>query len=253
MEFLNKNKYKKIIESWIKAEKEQTCGVESSARYLEEHLPRFEYIFNRSIKLCPNKSISVLDVGRSNLSTMLTNYFHDVVTFGLSIQKDIGGHREIENVNLDHIIFDLNESRHVDKWPERKFDLIIFSEVIEHLHEAPELVMLLLSSMLNNYGYLICTTPNFSFIRNRLSCLVGHNPNSKIRLFSENPAHFREYTRSELLEVASACNLKICGHEYINFPLKVKNIKTKVIRFVSELIPSFRASHFIIMQKIENE
>ncbi len=249
MNSYNKDEYKKIIDSWINTEKKQTCGSESQERYIKDHLQRFEYIFNLNIKLLPQKESRILDVGRSYLSTMLATYYQNVVTLGFDIQDDQGGHREVENVNLDHIVFDLNESRYVNKWPEQKFDLIIFSEVIEHLYEAPEFVFLLLSSMLNKNGYLICTTPNFSFLRNRLSCFIGNNPNSKIRFFKENPAHFREYTKVELIEIAKKSELSIYNHEFINFPIKVTDMKTKIIRSFSNLIPSFRASHILVLQK----
>ena len=249
MENPNKGKYKKIIDSWINIEKNQTCGQEPQERYTKDHLQRFEYIFNLSTKLVSQKEASILDIGRSYLSTMISTYYQDVVTMGFDIQDDRGGHREIEKVNMEHIVFDLNESRDVNKWPEQKFDLIIFSEVIEHLHEAPEFVFLLLSSMLNKKGYIICTTPNFSFLRNRLSCLIGNNPNSKIRFLKKNPAHFREYTKAELIEIANKCGFSVYDHEYINFSIKVTNIKTKFIRTISNLIPSFRASHILILQK----
>ena len=180
---------------------------------------------------------------------MISTYYQNVVTLGFDIHDDQGGHREVEKVNMEHIVFDLNESRDVNKWPEQQFALIIFSEVIEHLHEAPEFVFLLLSSLLNKNGYVICTTPNFSFLRNRLSCLIGNNPNSKIRFFKENPAHFREYTKAELIEIAKRSELSVYDHQYINFPIKVTNIKTKFIRTISNLIPSLRASHVLILQK----
>ena len=245
----NKEKYKEIIDSWINTEKKQTCGSESQERYIKDHLQRFKYIFNLSTKLLSQKETCILDVGRSYLSTMTSTYYQNVVTMGFDIQDDQGGHREAEKVNMEHIVFDLNESRDVDKWPERKFDLIIFSEVIEHLHEAPEFVFLLLSSMLNKNGYIICTTPNFSFIRNRLSCLIGNNPNSKIRFYKENPAHFREYTKAELIGIVKKSELSVYNHKYINFPIKVTNTKTKFIRIISNLVPSFRASHILILQK----
>ena len=249
MENPNKGKYKNIVDSWINIEKKQTCGLESQERYTKDHLQRFEYIFNLCNKLLPQKEAFILDVGRSYLSTMISTYYQNVVTLGFDIHDDQGGHREVEKVNMEHIVFDLNESRDVNKWPEQQFALIIFSEVIEHLHEAPEFVFLLLSSMLNKNGYVICTTPNFSFLRNRLSCLIGNNPNSKIRFFKENPAHFREYTKAELIEIAKRSELSVYDHQYINFPIKVTNIKTKFIRTISNLIPSLRASHVLILQK----
>ena len=249
MENPNKGKYKNIVDSWINIEKKQTCGLESQERYTKDHLQRFEYIFNLCNKLLPQKEAFILDVGRSYLSTMISTYYQNVVTLGFDIHDDQGGHREVEKVNMEHIVFDLNESRDVNKWPEQQFALIIFSEVIEHLHEAPEFVFLLLSSLLNKNGYVICTTPNFSFLRNRLSCLIGNNPNSKIRFFKENPAHFREYTKAELIEIAKRSELSVYDHQYINFPIKVTNIKTKFIRTISNLIPSLRASHVLILQK----
>ncbi len=77
-------------------------------------------------------------------------------------------------------------------------DLILFLEVIEHLHTSPRHVLRYLFRCLKPGGVLIVSTPNAAFLRNRWRLLWGINPYEKIREDSGNPGHFREYTAAEL-------------------------------------------------------
>jgi hypothetical protein len=108
-----------------------------------------------------------------------------VTSLGLPLENDDGGHREVNNIShLDHISFDLNKSDNIKLWPDEyanKFDLIIFSETIEHLHIAPEYCLNFLHYLLNNdSGKIILTTPNAVLAQLKRD-LNSSYPNSVIR------------------------------------------------------------------------
>ena len=141
-------KYQGLINKWIDDDKKVTCGKEVSRKYKESSMKRFKYLVDMCISLNPEKSIDVLDVGRSYLSFMLSEYYKNITTLGFELDDD-GGDWELEKKNIDHIVFDLNNAKNTNLWPhDKKYDLIICSEVIEHLHEAPEYSLLFFKYLL---------------------------------------------------------------------------------------------------------
>ena len=123
------------------------------------------------------------------------------------------------NRSSKHIAFDLNTSIDVAGWPRDKvrFDLIVCAETIEHLHTPPEFALMMLGSLLKPDGLLLVTTPNACGITRRLKLLFGTNPFERIRYYSRNPGHFREYTRDEMIEMGGTVGLDVRECRTINF------------------------------------
>jgi 2-polyprenyl-3-methyl-5-hydroxy-6-metoxy-1,4-benzoquinol methylase len=247
---------KKSIEAMLlqllEAEKANTSSEASRQSYLEVHRGRFADILRLCRMYVPNTSARVLDIGRSELTAWLLTYYHHVETLGLDPSADDGGHREASAIeDLPHITFDLLNSCRLDSWPEcGHFDLIVFSEVLEHLSIAPEFVFAFLGSLLAADGTLICSTPNAADIAKRLRLACGRNPYERLRLYSMNPGHIREYTRRELCEIARRVGLNCARHFYFDWPLsrrenRIKAVCAKVTRF----FPPFRGGSVTIFRK----
>ena len=122
-------------------------------------------------------------------------------------------------------------------------------EVIEHLSKAPEFALLFLHSLLNDNGHMICTTPNAAAIFRRFKLLQGYNPYARIRFYCENPGHYREYTKKELTQMGNECGFEIVYHNFISFNTQITNIKSAIVEFITNLIPSFKWSQIIIFKK----
>lgn len=103
-------KYQELINKWIDEEKKGTCGKEVSRKYKESSMKRFQYLVDRCISLNPEESIDVLDVGRSYLSFMLSEYYKNITTLGFELDKD-GRDQELEKKSIEHIVFDLNNAK----------------------------------------------------------------------------------------------------------------------------------------------
>jgi len=241
--------YKKLMTQWKESEIADTCGKEARERYLQNHKKRFQYIVDLCISTNPNKSAKVLDIGRSHLSVMLSYYYEDIVTMGLPLEEDIGGHREIEPVNMEHIIFDLNKSDEVDIWPRCKFDIIVCSEVFEHLDIALEYVFLLFHWMLTDKGFLVCSTPNAAALYKRIQLLIGRNPYEMIRFYAKNPGHVREFTKKELTEIGDKCGFSLVYHRFKNFVSKNESLKVNLYNLFTDFIPAFRWTQILVYQK----
>jgi hypothetical protein len=185
----------------------------------------------------------------SYFTRLLAAEYESVSTLGFDTTTDIGGHRspQTDELRLPHITFNLNDSRLVDRWPisERKFDLVVFGETIEHLMVAPEYVMIFLSTLLTPNGILLVTTPNAVTLSKRLKFLCGWNPFEQIRLLGENPGHYREYTLDELVDIGRRCKLSVVYQRHVNF-YNQKNIAKLVLK---NLLPSLRDALIIAFQR----
>lgn len=232
LEMIEQQMYIKKIQQLKDEEYSWTSGRESSKKYAEVHFKRHNKIISFCKKYKPGKKTRVLDIGRSNLSVLLSNYYSSLTTLGFDLADDDGGHRELSPIeNCDHIVFDLNRSEFVEEWPaiNEKFDLIVFSETVEHLPIAPEFVLLFLNSLLNKDGVLILTTPNAASIIKRRILLFGKNPFERIRFNLNNPGHFREYTKDEVIQFAKKTDYTIEYCKTINFALSKGMIYVPII------------------------
>lgn len=239
----SKQNAEQVLTQLLETEKAITCGPKSRQTYSEMHQARFADILRLCRSQVPDASARVLDIGRSELTAYLTNFYQNIHTLGLDPATDDGGHREVSAMDaVPHITFDLLNSAAVSTWPQTAaFDLIVFSEVIEHLSVAPEYVFAALSSLLADQGILICTTPNAADIGKRIKMAFGRNPYDRLRLYANNPGHVREYTRQELCEIAASVGLRCTSHSYFNWiEDKAGNpIKAAVMKLL-RLYPSFR-------------
>jgi SAM-dependent methyltransferase len=105
-----------------------------------------------------------------------------------------------------HVELDLNDA---DRPPLEPHDLVICSEVIEHLQVAAVPVLRYLRDALEDGGRLIVQTPNAASLPNRLRLLAGRNPYEPIRAEPRNPGHFHEYTVDELRDALTAAGLEV--------------------------------------------
>lgn len=195
-------------------EHKRTSGIDAAKLYQFLHAYRFEKTFCICKDIISNVNARILDVGPSKLTMLLKSRYANISTLGLDIIKDDGGQRtnETMQLKLPHILYDLNSAKYFDRWPniKEKFDLIVFAETIEHLAVAPEYAVAFLASLLSEKGILLITTPNAATIMKRLILLLkGKNPYNRIRMLSDNPGHFREYTMKEMIEIGTNCGLKI--------------------------------------------
>jgi 2-polyprenyl-3-methyl-5-hydroxy-6-metoxy-1,4-benzoquinol methylase len=241
--------YRNKIEQLVEEEKARTCGPESALRYEAEHHMRF----NRTLHICaqfvPDATACVLDVGRSSLTRLLASRYKTVWSLGFDLAEDKGGHREAgSSGGIKHLVFDLNESDQCAKWPNSPctFDLIVFSETIEHLFTAPEFSLLMLSSLLKPDGFLVVTTPNAVSLSKRVNLALGRNPFEMIRYYRKNAGHFREYTMRELRRMGRTCGLKAVASHYTNYSLTGGRT---AIKLATSLIPQFRDALILVYQK----
>lgn len=103
-------------------------------------------------------------------------------------------------------------------FPDKSFDLVIFTEVLEHLRGSPKSLIVDMQRCLRSGGYLILTTPNIASYSKRVQFLMGHSLHADIRTFyqlgadcqqPEYTGHHREYTLSEVCYMLSEADFDV--------------------------------------------
>lgn len=246
----------RVLARMLEMEIADTSSRESRRRYLTLHQPRFAEVLRLSRNLVPDSMARVLDVGRSELTAHLASFYRNIHTLGFDVGSDDGGHREARWLNdVPHITFDLLNAANGAEWPEcGTFDLIVFSEVIEHLHVSPVYVLAFLGSLLSAGGALICTTPNAVCLANRIQMMAGHNPYEQLRLYGRNPGHIREYTRSELIRIAAQVGMNCKSHSYNDWLRREKsNVMKRAVVQILNIYPAFRRFQTFVFVRSENQ
>ena len=220
--------------------------------YVSFHSRRWKYLLEICVRYLPQRQKRVLDIGRSQFSYTLAEYYSEVETLGFPLEEDVGALRNTQPKLIPHVTFDLNRTQDPGSWLKLPpFDLIVMAEVVEHLYTAPELVFLFLRSILRQGGILVCQTPNAVWLPRRIQMLAGIHPYERIRCYDKNPGHYREYTGSELREIGEVCGFEILLHEFKDYFGSEGSVtrhpaRRLVYRCVTALYPGGRSGQTIV-------
>lgn len=228
-----------------------------ATKYWEYNNKRFKYITRLTSALlerlersaCPVERI--LDVGNSFQTLMINRVRPDlqVDTMGF-----LDGRYKPDGTTKHHD-FDLNDAYYPDRWlvseEQKKYDIILFLEVIEHLYTAPQQVLSFLASFLKPHGFIVIQTPNAAALISRARLLFGRNPYDPIRTNRTNPGHFREYTKREIANEARQSGFIVDELIMMDY-FQQNTLAEKVCLGVSKILPaSFRTGMTVILRKSE--
>ncbi|MCO1335702.1 class I SAM-dependent methyltransferase [Microbulbifer sp. OS29] len=210
--------------------------------YIRYHMPRYVSLFDTVCNYY-NNEISILDIGRSPFTEALISRFRAVDSLGFDSEKSSN--------RGDHYNFDLNNCRDTELWRKDlpKYDVVVFSEVIEHLYISPNQVLAFLNAILKKGGVLLLQTPNAVALHKRVRMVFGKNPYELIRENHKNPGHYREYTYSELASYLKNSGFKIEHFIYENYfdyqysdhsdsSRLIKDVKRKAFNYIFSVLPS---------------
>jgi 2-polyprenyl-3-methyl-5-hydroxy-6-metoxy-1,4-benzoquinol methylase len=215
-------------------------------KYLKFHALRYFILWGELIlileSLDKNSEIHILDIGPGFFTEMLQEIIAKTLTnikiSGLGLRSDYLQTRsklEFINFDLNQLYFEsVNQSKKIPtKIPNiNNLDIIICSEVLEHLYTGIDSSLKSFSRWLKPNGYLIIQTPNATSLHHRLKLFLGQNPYPLLRPNPSEPGHYREYTITELrtyLDEANFENLKLTTHNYFNYKGSWKNTLYKQI------------------------
>ena len=97
------------------------------------------------------------------------------------------------------------------KLKSQKFDIIIFSDVLEHLYD-PVGVIKSYKSLLKQDGTIVLSVPNIANIYSRIALLFGYFNYSETGVMDKT--HIRFFNRKNLKQLAKESDLKIVSQKY---------------------------------------
>ena len=136
----------------------------------------------------------------------LANYFGTKETRGT---QRLVHQRTGEELVLDFDLFNVETDDF--PYPDASFDVVIFSELIEHLGLNPVRVLSEIHRVLRPQGRVVVTTPNFLSLERLESYLYGTRPmvDRYSPLFGYGARHNREYHAYELRELLEGTGFRI--------------------------------------------
>lgn len=181
--------------------------------YMKEHRYRFERILNS----IPSSSapMRILDVGTTPFTAYLKAAYPHYEIYGLDRTnlmeercKSKGIQFETCDLGSEPVPFD-----------DDYFDLIIFSEVLEHILAPPSDVLKQLRRIMRKNGKLIISVPNIAGLDRRIWLLFGVTPlGDPDRIMSHEwhgYGHLHEYTMKEIVSKLKGCNFTILSKKYL--------------------------------------
>lgn len=260
------------FDSWSKEIKNtiKSYGEEGLLSDFLVHQDRYREIANIILKSSSSKS-RILDIGVSKGYTCKLLQFLDRNDFnGLDLDSESCFFPEIKDKIIEFDLENIPGSRlPID---DEKYDIIIMTEVFEHLHPYKTLdIMKEIKRILVPGGTIIFSTPNLASFENRMALLLGGVEKHRSGTIIDG-CHTREYTMKELNLFFRKLDFEVM-ESYFQSPRQfiILNNKGQVIEksFIKGLIrypnlknysrmiagvlkyisPSFRETIFFILKK----
>ncbi len=230
----------------------------ASINYFNIHIDRYRYLLSKISKLNLPKNSRVLDIGcyPPHLFSLLKMQGFQV--HGISSPHEPVIYPKIQVLNIENSDLPFSKNH---------FDLILLTELVEHLLLNPVPVLKNICRVLKPGGHFILTTPNAARLQNIVKLLIGQNIyfsldqlyDSSLSTGSVYHRHNREYTLKELKKVIFDSSFNRYQGQYFSAytPFRSKNqtdsflLKTaKYLNFyISCIYPRFSDSIYIHAQK----
>lgn len=170
--------------------------------YFNDHEKRMRLTLNLLMKYIHNNASNVAIIGFSNMDSLIMDAL-EKRKISFIIPEEFGTY--IKDDGKDYIFADI--TKEIPKEMREKFDLVIFTEVLEHLFAGDKIVMANIFSLLRPGGTLCFSVPNIATFSNRIRLLTGRNvcwpKEDQVNGVFGGHGHIREYTFREAIDLMS--------------------------------------------------
>lgn len=224
-------------------------------RYLDCGTNRFLEII-QAVSDFPNHK-RVLDIGLA--------YGFVAILLQELLDRDVSGMELPENINAYCALL---ERYQIQVLPDRlcnkpsqveseSVDLVVFSEVLEHLRISPLEALIEIRRMLRPGGVLVLTTPNIASLSNIVALLRGKNIVERLPDRSDGldhitdlMTHIREYTMQELHVLMGRAGLEIVRTRFsVATDKSPVGFIRRAVSILPRVVPSLRELVFLVGKK----
>ncbi|HVZ67493.1 MAG TPA: class I SAM-dependent methyltransferase [Patescibacteria group bacterium] len=209
---------KKIHEEYHKKTSGQTKLISEKDFTYKLLLP----IINRYDK--GKKKVLDIGCGAGTISLYLASKGHSVKGIDISNKAIKACIKSAKDMRINNVHFQRIDFPHTI--PTGKFDLIICTEIIEHLDQDIQ-ALKKMYRILNKNGVLILSTPSIDAPLNKLGLT---------KKFDKRVGHLRRYKKNDLIKTLKKENFKIISSEIKEGPIRnylfVNNYAGKFVRFI---------------------
>ena len=185
--------------------------------FYSEYIYRLLKTVEMILIVCRRRGTKVLDVGcgEGRLVLLLKSLGLDVTGVDLHAFEGVNTFNEPRGPLLSRCFSENGvEVKTVDierdnlPFPDNYFDMVMFMDVIEHLHNSPKPILREIARVLNDGAFLLMSTPNHASLRKRINAMRGKSNHWPLKgyynfEFISPPSldyvgHVREFTLSEI-------------------------------------------------------
>jgi len=214
------------------------------------------YRFKRIINSIPRSSspIRILDIGATPFTVFLKENYPHYEIFALDRTGLMEERCKEKGIQLKTCELDNDPIPFEDSY----FDVVIFTEVLEHIFRPPTSVLKEVGRIMRHGGTLILSVPNIAALHNRIKLLFGvtplESPDDQMKKdWVHGHGHIHEYTMKEITSRLESCNFRISNKTFLQQSasdvIEQSDKKRRIPRLIRwclhAVIPQFKPTIYI--------
>jgi|SRR3972149_4561053 len=203
----------------------KNLGYDTQHNYIEHAMNRAKYIFNfiqynLMITNYKRDTIDILDIGCGRggvlyyLGISMKHFYNNVHLDAITLHEDDYNNKH-HSINMSVLDIEDEIDVFVKTQPTRKYDLIIMSHVLEHLHDPGKALRQIKEKLLEPFGQIYIEVPSFYRVEVRAK-----------KVFV--PVHISYFTETSLNNLLLLCGFKTIKVKDSNWWGNIKCLVTKI-------------------------
>lgn len=181
--------------------------------YMKNHKYRFKHV----LASIPRSSspIRLLDIGTTPFTLFIKNVYPHYEVSALDLTDLL--EQRCKAVKIQFKTCEVGEQSL--PFEDNYFDVVIFTEVLEHLFAPPNEVLKEIRRVIRHGGKLIFSVPNLVALLKRIKIVLGISPfapaDKRMKKQTHGYGHLTEYTMTEIASILEGCDFIISKKKFL--------------------------------------